>query len=380
MRICGIICEYNPFHTGHEYQIIKARENADVIVAIMSGSFTQRGEPAFFDKWTRAKAAVSGGVDLVIELPFLGAVAPAENFASAAVKLIGATGIIDTLAFGSESGDLDELAAVSENREEIRIGLKQGESYSKAVATGEKAELFTPNNILAMEYLRAIEKYAPHIKPVTVKRIGDYHSENPSGSFISATACRKAMVDGKLDEIRAYLPDKSFELVKTEMAAGNFSRYERLDSLFIGLLRRDREFLKNIAYVSEGIENRFYKAADRFNSVEAVAEAVKSKRYTRARINRIIANALVGVTKNDITEFYAKKPLYARILAANSAGISLLGEIQLPIITRAGQAAELGCEAKRQWEIECIATDLHAQSLVKGGEGGGDYTHFFEKL
>ncbi len=386
MKVCGIICEYNPFHSGHKYQITKAKEKADVIVAVMSGSFTQRGEPAVFDKWTRANAAVLCGANLVIELPFFAACAPAEYFASYAVRLLSATGIVNSLSFGSESGDLTELSQMAdfcENSSEIKKYLSEGVSYSKAVAEAAGADFFTPNNILAIEYLRAIKKYAPQIEPFTVKRLGEsYDSENTSADFISAAGCRKLILEGNFQKTKKYVPEAAYKLYETEIKNGNFSEYKNIDSLFIGLLRRDGEFLKDIAYVSEGLHHRFYKAAQLCGSINEVAEAVKSKRYTRARINRIIANALIGITTTDLNGFLTAEPQYIRVLAADDTGLSLIKSIKIPVITNASQIKKLNPAAQLIWNTECKASDIYAQTVKNPDlrQGGQDYTHFFVKV
>ncbi len=379
MNICGIICEYNPFHSGHDYQIKETRKKADAVVAVMSGSFTQRGEPALFDKWSRASAAVRCGVNLVIELPFFISCSPAEYFASGAVRLLKATGIVNSLSFGSESGSLDELCAMADSEEKsenIKENLRSGNSYAKAVGN----DFLTPNNILAIEYIRSVRKYAPSFELFTIKRQGEGYLSSATGeSIISATGCRQLIAEKKLDELSKYVPGPAFEIYKEKITAGDFSVISNLDSLFIGLLRRDRSFLKDIAYVSEGIENCFYRYGDICSGITEVAELVKSKRYTRARINRIIANSLVGVTKDDLTEFLSATPAYAHVLAADNLGLSLLKDIKIPVITNGKAANSLSGTAKKIWDAECLATDIHALSFAnkENRRGRQDYTHFF---
>lgn len=378
MKVCGIVCEYNPFHCGHEYQLNKVREHADTVVAVMSGSFTQRGEAALFDKWTRAAAAVSCGVNLVVELPFFAACSPAEYFAATAVKMLAH--FADSLCFGSESGDINQLrraAACDENSYKIKVNLAKGQNYSKASAH----RLSEPNNILGIEYIRAVEKYAPHIVPFTIKRRGErYDSTDTSGMFASAAGCRRLISEGA--DISAYVPRAAAEIYKSRISNGETADLSRLDALFCGMLRRESSFLKHTAYVSEGIENRFYKAADMFSEIESIASYVKSKRYTRARINRIIINALIGITADMQNEFSSASPQYAHILAADEIGLKLLKTACLPMITNGAQAKRLTGLAKKIWDTECIATDLHSLCMANPAARGArhDYTHFFGRI
>ncbi len=386
MKVSGIVCEYNPFHSGHEYQIKKTKEHADAVVAIMSGSFTQRGEPALFDKWTRAQAAVLCGVNLVIELPFFAACAPAEYFARTAVKILASMGMVNTLSFGSECGNIDELVKIAladENSYEIKKQLDSGASYSKAVAAAFGEDMFTPNNILAIEYIRAINEFAPQITPFTVKRQGEsYESENTGDGFISASGCRRLILEDNLKLLQKYVPKKAYDLFEKQIKCGNYCEYKNLDALFTGLLRRDGQFLKNIAYVSEGLQHRFYKAAKTYTSISDIADSVKSKRYTRARINRIIANAITGITKDMSAEFLSANPQYIRVLAADNTGLALLKNVNMPIITNASQANVLTGIARQMWDAECTVTDIYTQ-CIKNPQlrcAGQDYTHFFVKV
>ena len=381
MNNCGIIVEYNPFHNGHKFHIEKSRElsGADGIVAVMSGSFLQRGAPALFDKFTRAKTAIAGGVDLVIELPFCYACAPAQFFAEGGVRLLSATGIISSLCFGSESGDLSALS-FSDNGN-IKEYMDKGMSYPAACAAATDNPLSTPNDILGSEYLRAISLYAPHIKPCTIKRSdGGYHNENACGDFASATAIRKLTEENKFTHIKNFLPAEVFEILEKEYNNENYTDFSILDSLVLGKLRSGGS-MSDTAYVAEGIENRFYDCAFSANSIDELASLVKTKRYTHARLMRIISCYATGLKDADLEEFVKVGPAYIRILAANEKGKEMLSLMKkkatLPVITTPSNYKKLDDYAKKMFELDCLAADVAALATKNPAlrKGRQDFSH-----
>ena len=366
MKVCGVIVEYNPFHNGHKFHIEKAREfsGADYVVAIMSGSFTQRGEPAMFDKFTRAKTAISGGVDLVLELPFCFSCAPAQFFAEGAVKSLSATGIVDSICFGSECGDISLLSNSDKAGEEIKLLLSKGMSYPAACAATSDFPLSSPNDILGAEYLRAISLYASEITPFTVKRNdGGYHSDKPSGMFASASYIRSSIYAHGFSYVKDYMPDGVYKILSEEYKKQNYTDFSLLDSLLLGKIRSGGN-LKDSAYVAEGLENRFYDLSFASTSIKELADSVKTKRYTYARLMRILSCFAVGLTDNKLFEFVTKGPQYIRVLAANENGKSLLSKMKktasLPIITTPSAYKELEKTAKEMFELDCLSADITA--------------------
>lgn len=364
MKVCGVIVEYNPFHNGHKFHIEKAREisGADYVIAVMSGSFTQRGEPAIFDKFTRAKAAVLSGADLVLELPFCFSCAPAQFFAEGAVKTLSATGITDSICFGSECGDISILSKSSKIGKEIKELLAKGMSYPSACAAASDFPLCYPNDILGAEYLRAISLYAPEINPFTIKRNDSgYHSDKPCGNFASASYIRNKIYTVGISSVKEFLPDKVYEIFENEYSKQNYTDFSLLDSLIIGKIRSGGN-LKDSAYVAEGIENRFYDLSFTAGSIKELADSVKTKRYTYARLMRILSCFAVGLTDKKLSEFVTAGPQYLRVLAVNDNGKKLLSEMKkqasLPIITTPSAYKELGKTAREMFELDCLSSDI----------------------
>ena len=381
MKVCGIVAEYNPLHSGHQFHINKSKEltGAEAVVAVMSGSFTQRGEVASFDKWTRAKSAILAGANLVVELPFCFACAPAEIFAGGAIRLLDNIGC-DCVSFGSETGDVEKLKAMAKSQEdEISKHLAKGKSYSSAIAQAMGTD-FTPNDILAIEYLRAIDKYKLKITPVTVKREGGgYDSENPEGRHISAKACRKLIFEKDFESLKKYMP--AFEIYKSAIKDGRYTDPNILGTLFAGLIRTGRIDLANTAYVTEGIENRIAKAAREYGALADIAAAVKTKRYTHTRIMRIISCMMTGLTKDRLAGFADSGATYIRVLAADETGTALMKELKkkslLPIITNIGRE-----NINEMLSFDIAATDLQALAMINKEDRSAneDYTHFFERI
>ncbi len=386
MRTNTIICEYNPFHNGHRYQIEKIKEsNGYPVTAIMSGNFTQRGDIAIIDKFRRAETAVKNGVDLVIELPTVYACSSAKNFARAGVQLAEAIGCTENLCFSVEDDDLDLLNQISEASDsekfnnEINRLMKDGCYYPQAVESAlynlyspKHAEVIKkPNNILAVEYLNALKN--TDIKPLIIKRVGTEHdSSDTFNNFTSASNLRQMILNGK--EVKSFIPcDEDF----TNPADINF-----LERIIIYKLRTmSLEEIKNLPDVSEGLENRIYNACRNYNSLEEILTNIKTKRYTLARIRRIIISALLNITKAELKREVA----YIRVLAFNEKGAEILSEIKrsgkLPLITNVADGYNsLDDNAKKLFDIDLLAGDIYSLATENIKPSGEDFTRKIIKL
>ena len=380
MNICGIVCEYNPFHNGHKYHILQTRENfgATHIVGVMSGNFTQRGDVSIVDKYKRTETALKNGVDLVIELPVAFSLASAEQFAQGAVFLLNALGCVDMLSFGSECGNIKLLketaGAVCYAREsdELTNYMKNGMSYPAALQkaiekfyTDDVIETLTaPNNTLAVEYMKALDELASPIKPVTVKRKSAGHdSEVTSDSGItSASQLRKLLQAG--EDISEFAPDCDFS---------NIASLSNLEVAILSKLRyMSRSEIEKTPNVLMGLENRVYKAARVSTNLNELLFLIKTKRYTLARIRRIVLSAYLGITKNDLKN----NPSYVRILGMNNRGKDILAaaKCDLPIDTSLAQLAKKSDIAAKQAKLEERCDNQYALALNKRQVCGIDYT------
>lgn len=321
MKIAATIAEYNPLHTGHLYHIGKTKEalQPDVFAVVMSGNFTQRGDIAVAEKHLRAAAAVKAGADVVLEIPSFYAVNCAEKFAEGALKTLSCFNSPLVLSFGSECGDIAVLKKLSETvhnekedfKNKIKNELKKGGSYpsARAAALG-LAELDKPNDILALEYLHFAEKYG--FDAFTVKREGAYNDNSADGKYASANAIRNYIFNGKIDNIKHFLPDYMLSSL-TNCVFNNALG----DMLFYKFGTMTKEEAARLNEVSEGLENRILDALGRSSDYESLCANVKTKRYTMARIKRIFLYALFGLDKADAEALYQTPP-YARVLAAKS--------------------------------------------------------------
>ncbi len=386
MSVTGIISEYNPFHNGHKYNLKMARNNtgSDCIISIMSGSFLQRGEPAIFDKWSRAKAAVSEGVDLVIELPVIYSCQPAENFAYGAVKILNSLGIVDYLCFGSESGNINELMLISDTllnepisfKNSIKKSMNQGISYPKAISEAIKDSLGLniayPNNILGIEYLKAISKLKSDIKPVTIKRIkNDYNETSITGSVSSATAIREEMkLNGLNQNVCLNIPEKSLKIISenTNNRYGPVYFEDFSDLIFYQLRKSGPAELSKLPYFKEGIEYRLKSKSNETSNLNELIESVKSKRYTRTYLQRILCYVLLGITKSDVLlSKNSNSQSYARVLAFNKKGRELLREMKkhssYPIITKTSNFRTKERFVNRMLALDTLSTDIYNMAV-----------------
>ncbi|CAD2078250.1 UPF0348 protein [Jeotgalicoccus coquinae] len=338
MKILALITEYNPFHNGHIYHIEKAKElvQPDVTVAIMSGSFTQRGEIAITDKFTRTEAALQH-VDLVAELPFLNAVSSADDFARGGVRIASLLRTTD-LVFGSESGNIDTLlSAAHESRSlhdspEFNDLLKQGYSYPRAMSVlADNTLLASPNDTLGIAYINAVNELQSSIKPGTIKRIGNNYSDASlsSSEFSSATSLRAALFSGDTTEAAKFMPESLVNQMMSAHLASNEDFYETLKAV---ILTRSPGELKNIYMMTEGLEHRL---KDKVRSSDSYAEflsAVKTKRYTWTRLSRLMISILLNIT-NDVMAQYVPSDS-VRILGMTGNGQKYLKSLDsVSIIT-----------------------------------------------
>lgn len=360
MKTVGIIVEYNPFHYGHTFHLEKAREisNANVVIAVMSGNFLQRGEPALVSKWARTKMALAAGVDLVIELPYQFATQKADTFANGAISILNELGC-EKVCFGSESGYVNEfndtatffLNNKTELDEQIKFEMTKGDSYPVAVAkaynnlsSGKSLLDFSkPNNMLGFQYVLSIMNNNFNIEPITIKRRdANYHDKYLTTEKIaSATSIRKAIFSNneQLSYIKKYVPNPTYKsLTKYKQDYGSFHHWEHYwPYLQYNLIKSTEETLKNIYEMEEGLQNRLKDAAYTAKSFQHFMETIKTKRYTWTRLQRAAVHLLTNTTKQ---EMYAKSRQvnYLRLLGFNNAGRKYLNKIKhdlsVPLISR----------------------------------------------
>lgn len=372
MKTLGIVAEYNPFHLGHAYHLTQSRREtgADTVVIAMGGNFTQRGGYAYADKFARAEMAIRGGADLVIELPVSFSLSSAERFAYGGVYLLSE--LADYLSFGCETSDLGllERAAgiVSEEgfTEKVKAKMQSGVSFAMAreavlreIDPACATLLSSPNNILAVEYLKAIKKLSSRLIPFPVARIGAWHGEmDADQGFASASAIREM----KLNDAEKYLPEASFAILTREKEAGRLMEdHDLWDAAMLSSLRRlSKDELSMLPDVREGLENRLYDALHSETSVEDVVSRANSRRYPSSRIRRCLMQGFLGLTSSEFSRF--PSPLYIRVLAFNDVGRQILSSLRsspLPIITRGGAYRELPAEAQAMFSREIVADDIY---------------------
>lgn len=391
MQITGIIAEYDPFHNGHKAHIDSVRaDGATHIVAVISGSFTQRGEPSLITKFDRAKMALANGADLVLENPLPFAMASAERFALGGVSVLHALSCVDTLSFGSECGDTDalrKLAALTNTTaytQALKDALANGIPYAAArqqaakmcKADGLAALLDSPNNTLGLEYIRAAAKIGADFRFHTLKRVGAAHNAaDVTDNIASASQLRALIRDGQIDQAAALMPCGSADVLRAAYADGRIAI--NTDTLAHALLARLRSMtlaeFAALPYISEGLENRLYQASRTAGSLDELLDAVKTRRYPAARLRRVLWAALLEIPN----EAVYPTPLYIRVLAMNERGREILSAAAptLPILTRSAQIHDLSNEAQALFTLECRATDLHALALQKTLPCGTDLTN-----
>lgn len=381
MRICGVVSEYNPFHKGHAYQIAesKARLGEDcAVVCCMSSDFVQRGDAAILPKHLRAKAAVLGGADVVLELPAPYALRSAEGFAQSAVDILLGLGVLTDLSFGAEDADpelLRETASLLlEHRtvQDTLLHLKTGISYAAAreralyARVQERAEILQkPNNILAVEYCKALLRRESDVNLLPVARKGAGHDEGTEDGFASASHIRALLREGDLEGTLPYLPETTAAVLKEAMESGQVlldqSRLE--NAMLSALVRLTAKDLAALPDANEGLDNRLLEAIRKGRTVEDICAQTKTKRYALSRIRRMVFCACLGITREESVT----PPPYARVLAFSDKGREVLRlarkQATLPLITKPAHAFDLGGDPRKIFEREALACDLYNLAL-----------------
>lgn len=360
-NVTGLICEFNPFHNGHQYILDKIRQSTGGYIAcVMSGNFVQRGECAIVDKWKRAEAALRCGADLVIELPLPFAVSTAEKFAAGGISLLNGLNCVDRLTFGSETGDIDLIVKTAEYllsekfkadiRPEIDGGTPFASARSRAAALnlGCAEILNNSNDILGVEYVKALIQSNSSIKPEAIKRHAIGHDKGSSGDFASASEVRRILRSGG-DPWR-FMPEAAAEILKSGYNPAILANLER--AVLYKLRTMSAGDIRKLPDISEGIEYRIKAAAGNAGSIEELYSMIKSKRYSHARIRRIVLSALLG-----IRSAHSEKMPYIRILGMNENGRDIIGRALLPVIGGYGDAKKFG--VTELYELEAAATDIY---------------------
>ncbi len=403
-KVIGIIAEYNPFHNGHLYHLQKSLQltHSSYSIAVISGNFTQRGSSSLVDKWAKAEMAIKNGIDLVLELPLLYSISSAENFAEGAIKILDSLKVVVYLSFGSESGDISTLNMVADilykepkaYKNILSHELSKGLSFPKA---RENALLMylndirrfsnvlsSPNNILGIEYLKALKKLKSPMIPVTIERYNTgYHDTAYNGNVASATAIRNIVKNNGWDILRKVVPENTFstllENIKVGHVVPDLSVFER--QIIYNLRKMSIQEIAELPDVSEGLENAIKNAANSCNSVVEFLNIIKSKRYTNTRLQRILLYALLGITKKDIA--LSKKAIpYIRVLGFNNKGKYLISEVaranpKLEIITSVKKYMDSSNNKNSRYMLEkdIWATNVYTIGYEYDSWNNLDYTH-----
>ena len=386
MKIVGIIAEYNPFHDRHARHIAASRKLAGgdaAVVCAMSGDFVQRGEAAVFSKFARAEAAIKGGADLVLELPLPWCMSSAEGFARGGVGLLGALGCVDYLSFGAEYADVKTLSTVATMlmdpsldaaiREELKTGVSYAAARQAAIARdiGSLAQILeAPNNILAVEYLKAIYQQRLRMEPLAIEREGPEHD-----GVGSASELRRLLALG--EPIKDYVPHACWQLYKEEREQGRGPvTTDALECAILSRLRMKKQ--ADFALIpddAEGLSKKLCDAAHEETSLDGILAAAKSKRYAMARLRRMCMFAALGISAGSAEEI----PPYARVLAANAKGREVLRIAQqksrIPILTKPAFVRDLDAESKKIFVLNSDAHDFYVlcYSAVEERRGNGDW-------
>lgn len=392
MNICGIVCEYNPFHKGHLYQLEESRRQLGgdtVTVGVMSGDFVQRGEAALFSKFARAEAACRCGVDLVVELPLPWALSSAEGFAAGAVAILSALGCTH-LSFGSESGELEVLEALAEclinplTLEAVKQRMTASPNLSFASARqlvleerlGETAKLIEkPNNILAVEYLKAIYQSNSPMTPLTIKRSGSGHDETGEGELRSASELRQMLRRG--EDVSAHIPAAAMAVFRREMEQGRALLNQKdLELAVLSRLRMlDEKAFLGLPDAGDGVGRRLCKAAKEEPTLDFILAAAKTKRVALSRLRRMCMAAALGVD----AAMTAGEPPYIRVLAVNEKGRAYLrqtaGKTTIPVVTKPAAVKDLGVSVSAMFAVGASAHDLFCLPFlsIADRKGGADW-------
>ncbi len=408
-RVLGIIAEYNPFHNGHLYHIAKSKQEtgAQYVIAVISGNFVQRGNTSIINKWTKARMTLLNGADLVIELPTIYSISSAENFAEGAIKILNSLGVVDTLSFGMEANDISTLNNIAnvlynEPKEYVTMlshELSKGNSYPKARENAlllylndikRYANVMSgSNNILGIEYLKALRKTKSTITPVGIKREKVlYNDKYIVDEFASATAIRKMLMTKELNDISKVMPRNSYLLLGEELKKGHYvidiARFEK--EIIYTLRKMSVQDIAKLPDVSEGLENSLKNAADSCNTLKDLINIVKTKRFTQTRIQRILLYCLLGITKKQM-ETSRKVIPYARVLGFNNKGKELISEMmklnpKLNIVTSVKKYIDTVANKnlKEMLDIDILATNIYTLGYFADSYSNLDYTNKIEIL
>ncbi len=387
MKISAVICEFNPFHLGHKYLIDNIKKNvATHVIGIMSSNFTQRAEPSIISKAARTQIALKEGLDLIIEIPTIWSMAPAEKYAFAGVTIANALGCIDNLCFASEIGNIHPLKTISDtiNSEPFNIHIQKylstGITFAKArqlsikEILGEEYSsiLLHPNNILSIEYLKSLSKLNSKISPYTIKRIGVNHNSIETYKNFASASYIRHLIRNNDENFYKYIPKSSYEIISGEInrlnAPADVNLIER--AILSNLRTMTKENILNLCDISEGIEGRIFKYSKNSSSLDQLIQNIKTKRYTMARIKRLVMYSFLGITK-----YYSKLPItYIRVLGFNSKGLEILKKAKktslIPIVTNFSEIKNLDDTSKIIFEKECLCTDLYNMTLPIPGVCG----------
>lgn len=392
MKVSAIIAEYNPFHNGHKFHIEETKRRTDnsFVMVIMSGNFVQRGEPAIIEKRERAKAAVLGGADLVVELPVQWATASAERFARGAVYIAHQAGIVDYLSFGCENDDITSFSKIARILNDEVYSRRIKEYYDNNACSYPQARtavvnevmgmdctemMMKPNNILATEYIRALQSFKSDIEPIGIPRLSAEHdSAFAHGNMTSAMNIRNLIRANK--SYGSFLPDSTLTIFNQAAEKGLFpSRYSRLETAVLADLRRKQPSdFADVPDIAEGIEHRIIDAAKTSVSLDEIFEKVKTKRYAHSRIRRIILSSFLGITKQEVGSL----PPYIRVLALNDNGRMMLREMKskffFPVVMKYSDVKYLDDNGRNVFMKESVATDIFNLSLPEKRVCGTDMT------
>lgn len=403
-NVVGIIAEYNPFHNGHAYHLEKSKElaKADYVIAVVSGNFVQRGNVSLINKWDKANMALTNGADLVIELPTVYSISSAENFAYGAVKILDSLNIVDYISFGTELDDisiLDKCADILYKQPQKFVNLLNHE-LSKGVSFPKAREnallmylndirkysnvLSSPNNILAIEYLKALKKLKSHIRPIAIKRKNTgYNDLNITDNFASATAIRKKIIDNTPAGLSKLMPPNSYRVLYNSIQKGHYVKditsFEK--EIIYTLRKMSLKEIENIPDVTEGLEHAIKNAANSCNTIDEFMNIIKTKRYTNTRIQRILLYALLGITKDNMKTSTKVQP-YIRVLGMNKKGKDLISVIKrsnpnLNIITSVKKYIDSNPNKAllNMLNIDINATNTYTLEYEKDSWSNLDFTH-----
>ena len=405
-RVIGVVAEYNPFHNGHYYHLQATKEitGAEYCVAVISGNFTQRGDTSIVNKWAKAYMAICGGADLVIELPTVYSISSAENFASGAVKILDNLKVVDAISFGAEANDLATLNNIANVLYEepkaytniLSHELKKGISYPAARENALMMylndikryanTLSSPNNILAIEYLKALKIQKSKLEPIMIRRKKVYYNDNKIvDDFASATAIRKLLQGGEYANLRKVIPRSSYTIIGQESRKGgmvlSLAKYEK--EIIYTLRKMTVEEIAELPDVSEGLQFAIKNAANEANNLKDLISNIKSKRYTQTRIQRILLYALLGIDKK-LMENSRKVVPYVRVLGFTQKGKSLLSEIsrrnpKLNIITSLKKYMDQNQNKNKvlaeMLEKDIFATDVYTLGYIGESKANLDFTN-----